>query len=92
MKDENSASSAKTLKWVGIVLGVAFLVAGVMSLMLKTDDAATKESAIRFAELGLLGLSMVVVALGLEAILNALARIEEKSSGDSEDDDTDILA
>ena len=93
MKDVNPSSSAKTIKWVGVLLGLAFLVLGAMSLLLKTEDPTVKESVIRFAELGLLGLGVVVLSLGMESILSALSRIEEKSSDESEDDGgTDILA
>ena len=92
MKRYDTASIARTLKWVGTLLGVAFLVAGAMALFLKTEDPTAKEGVMRFAELGLLGLSMVVVAAGFEAILGTLGRIEEKTSDESEDDDTDILA
>ncbi len=93
MKDDKTTSTAKTIKWVGAILGVAMLAAGVMSLMLKTEDSQSKESILRFAELGLLGLGMVVLSVGMEAMLNSLARIEEKTSEESEDDDgTDILA
>ena len=94
MKDVDISNASKTVKWVGIILGIAFLVLGAMSLLLKTEDAATKESVIRFAELGLLGLALIVVSTGIEAILSSLSRIEEKTSGDPEDeeDGTDILA
>lgn len=94
MKDVNSNNASKTLKWVGIVLGIAFLVLGAMSLLLKTEDAAAKDSIIRFASLGLTGLSLIVVMTGVEAILSSLSRIEEKTSGEPEDEDdgTDILA
>lgn len=92
MKSDKTTSSAKTLKWVGVALGGSFILAGVVSLMLQTEDPNVKDSAIRFAELGLIGLSMVVIGLGFESVLGTLARIEEKSSDESEDDDTDILA
>ena len=92
MKDNKTASTAKGLRYVGILVGIAFLVLGVMSLVLKTEDQANKESIIRFAECGLLGLGIIVVGLGFDAVLNALANLEEKSSKDSEDDGTDFLA
>ena len=93
MKDVNPSNVAKTVKWVGVLLGLAFLVLGAMSLLLKTEDPTVKESVIRFAELGLLGLALVVVSLGMESILICLGRVEAKTSDKSEDDDgTDILA
>ena len=93
MKDDKTLSSAKTLRYAGILLGIAFLVLGAMSLLLKTEDEASKESAIRFAELGLLGLTVMIMGLGLEGALKSLAYIETKSSNEFEDDDGgDILA
>ncbi len=92
MKNDKTTSAAKTMKWVGLAIGGCFLLAGVVSLMLQTEDPTVKDSAIRFAELGLIGLSMVIIGLGFESVLSALARIEEKTSDESEDDDTDILA
>ncbi len=93
MKDDKPSANAKTIKWVGVLLGVAFLIAAIMSLIIKTEDASAKEAAFRFAELGLLGLAITVISISMEAILNSLSRIEEKTSGEPEDDDDiDIMA
>ena len=93
MKDDNASSSAKGLRYAGILVGIAFLILGAMSLMLKTEDEASKENAIRFAELGLLGLAMMVIGLGFDKVLSSLAKVEEKTSKEFEDDEgTDILA
>ena len=91
MKDVNSIN-AKSIKWAGAILGIAFLLLGAMSFFLKVEDEEVKESVIRFATLGLLGLLAIVLAAGMEATLYALSRIEERTSDKSEDDETDILA
>jgi len=85
MNDSKFLSLAKGMKWVPFVFGLAFLVAAVLAIWLKTNDPEEKWSLLAFLSFGLIAMTVMTTGYSIYAIMWKLAKGKEEDV--SEDDD-----
>jgi len=79
-------SMSRTIKWVPTLVGVLSIALGAVGLFLKTEDPEIKTNVMLFATLGILGLTLIIVGMGLSGLYEGIANLPK-----IEADDDDLL-